>query len=136
MYRAFCNNLCCLFIAVILGGMTAGTVHFPQKSEKGILFSAGVPEAASMVLSGLGNKDSVRSFIPSSDGSMETYSVNGPAQAPGQMSEKCQSHAFHCSCTQFLAKPAKYQEPCFLCRLDISSRLADYYIFTLGHIRS
>lgn len=133
MYRTFCNNLCCLFIAVVLGGMTAGLVH-SHKSEGRISFSAGFPETASMVLSGLMNQDAVRSFVPSSDGSMETYSVTGSAQAPCQMSQKCQSQTVGSSQTDF-AKAGHLQESTMSSRVEPASRLADYYIFALGRIR-
>lgn len=133
MYRTFCNNLCCLFIAVILGGMTAGLVHFQQSGDEASL-SSGFPGTASMVLSGLMNQDAVRSFVPSSEGSMETYSVTGSAPAPCQMSHKCQSQTIGCGQTT-LAKAGHIQENTMSSRTEPSSRLADYYIFALGRIR-
>lgn len=133
MYRTFCNNLCCLLIAVILGGMTAGLVHFHQKSEEGISFSAGFPETAPMVLSGPVGQDAVRSFIPSSGGSMETCSVTVSAPAPGQMSQKCQGQAPGCSQISF-SRTGHFHEATLSFREEPASRLSDYYIFALGRI--
>lgn len=132
MYRTFCNNLCCLFIAVILSGMAAGPVH-GQKQDGDSSFSACFPDAASMELALMMNQDTLRSATPASENSMETYTWSGSFQAPCQMIHKCQAHSLGCLHSS-LTKAGYLHGNTMSSRAESSSN-PDDYIFALGQIR-
>lgn len=132
MYWTFCNNLCCLFIAVVFGGMAAGPVHCLKPDEEGS-FSAGHMDEAAIESFLMMNQTTLSSFVPSCDSSMETYSASGSAQVPCQMSHRC--HILIPGCSLIPPAKAGHLPGNILSSKAGSSLMQDDYIFAIGRIR-